>query len=495
MAYNPLLARRLLGDDPFFDADTGNLPAELRASQHYSPQGTHESSQQPSSQEMIPAFSGGYLPSVHDNPQHEPGLGLVSPQIAASYIPQQYTNQWDWGLTASPPADDDFPQTSTIQQRSNLVNPPTPGGQISSSQPKSVKHLTCWYWANNGCRLPDDVCLYSHFDTGRLADPPLQVQRGRPAVAGKNAKNLQPVYKDWRGHHRAHSAVGPHIQKQIEHIHAKAAHPSTPTPVRAEQSQTAKMIKREGSGSAEAAADFNRPHPGDHLSSPPAESYRNMSIDIGASGQPFHQQFSLFPRQTGSNFAPPSPAARYTSGTTQYGLGGPYGGLAGNHGSMSGNYAGMGDNQPNYGPGPHSFGGNTSGQSVGPSNGPTEMQIKDKVITELAGIVEMLEINYGISIDEQTEAVQKFMNVAHSLEEEARRAGNAASSTPSASTPAYGKPAANHERIMTAMEGSLNLVKMEKMVLAKAKARKQVVGGALESIQAVKLLPRGWIER
>lgn len=48
---------------------------------------------------------------------------------------------------------------------------------------------------------------------------------------------------------------------------------------------------------------------------------------------------------------------------------------------------------------------------------------------------------------------------------------------------------------MTAMEGSLNLVKMEKLVLAKAKARKQIVGGALESIQAAKLLPRGWIER
>lgn len=45
------------------------------------------------------------------------------------------------------------------------------------------------------------------------------------------------------------------------------------------------------------------------------------------------------------------------------------------------------------------------------------------------------------------------------------------------------------------MEGSLNLVQLDKMVLAKSKARKQVVGGHLEGIRAEKLLPRGWVER
>lgn len=48
---------------------------------------------------------------------------------------------------------------------------------------------------------------------------------------------------------------------------------------------------------------------------------------------------------------------------------------------------------------------------------------------------------------------------------------------------------------MTAMEGYINLVQMEKMVLAKSKARKQVVDGDLESIKAAKLLPRRWMER
>ena len=45
------------------------------------------------------------------------------------------------------------------------------------------------------------------------------------------------------------------------------------------------------------------------------------------------------------------------------------------------------------------------------------------------------------------------------------------------------------------MEGFWNLVHMEKMALAKSKARKQVVGRELESIEALKLLPRGWLER
>ena len=45
------------------------------------------------------------------------------------------------------------------------------------------------------------------------------------------------------------------------------------------------------------------------------------------------------------------------------------------------------------------------------------------------------------------------------------------------------------------MEGSWNLIQMKKMALAKSGARKQVVGRDLERIEALRLLPRGWIER
>ncbi|KAF6225514.1 hypothetical protein HO133_009514 [Letharia lupina] len=560
MAWNPVSASRLPADDPYCNKGLGNLPVESGASQLDGRYKTHRSgyakgyarntaaggydpqtqyakrpgyvtrhflntatgglgpeahpalcsgqlpqtpSRTHSSQEMTIASSVGHIPSLPGNPQHQPVL---------------------------PTAGGDLAHTPTNQQESNLANSPSPRGQISASQPKSVKHLTCWYWANKGCRLPDHVCLYSHFDTGRLAEPPVQIQRGRPAVAGKNATNPRPVYKDWKGHHRSQSAavVGPQIQKQIEHIYAKAGHPSNPTTVIPKQSETANMVKEELFGSAQPIVNYNRAHPDDSTSPAPADSYRNMSIGIGASNQPVQEHFIRSPPQMGGNFVAPSHAAQYPSGSirydtaSSYGPGGNYGGMGVNYGGTGGNYGGMDGNygMGGNGPDPHHFGVNgsnnpntsmPSGQYGGRSGGSTQemqkqMKVKDKVITELAGIVEMLEINYGISIDDQTTTFQKFMDIARSMEEEAREAGNVASSSetkgrasnvpaPSASIPSYGHPPSNHERIMTAMEGYINLVQMEKMVLAKSKARKQVVDGDLESIKAAKLLPRRWMER
>lgn len=236
MAHNPISARRLPVDDPFFNAGSGSLPADSKASQPYSPQGTHESSyvmgyapntatgsyslrvqsaghvmghtlntaggitkpeaysagfsghhprtpgRPYNSQETTFAPVGGYFPQVHGNPhgnpQHEPGWDLVSPPIRAGYFPRIYANEGDWGLVASPTTGG-LAQTHTNPQELNLTKSPPQEGQPSFARPKSVKHLTCWYWANKRCRLPDHACLYSHFDTGRLADPPVQVQRGR----------------------------------------------------------------------------------------------------------------------------------------------------------------------------------------------------------------------------------------------------------------------------------------------------------------------------
>ena len=116
MAYNPMSAARLPADDPFFSAGPGNLPGESEASQLHS-HGTRGSS--------------------HTRPYHA--------------------------------------QT----QDPNPVDLSTPRRQITTLQPNSVKHLTCWFWATTGCKFSDDTCLYSHFDTGMLAKAPVQVQRGR----------------------------------------------------------------------------------------------------------------------------------------------------------------------------------------------------------------------------------------------------------------------------------------------------------------------------
>ena len=35
-----------------------------------------------------------------------------------------------------------------------------------------VKYLTCWFWANGGCKKSGEQCLYSHYNTGKYAQRP-----------------------------------------------------------------------------------------------------------------------------------------------------------------------------------------------------------------------------------------------------------------------------------------------------------------------------------
>ena len=180
MAYNPISASELPADDPFFDSTPRDISAKSEASQlahqEYVGQLPQTASRLFSSQETNPAISDNYFSQRLGNDQ--PGWGRVSPLIATGYLPQTYGNQRDWSLLVSPTGGN-LSQTTAQQLKSNPVNSPNPRVQSSTSQPPSVKHLTCWYWANKGCKLADNVCLYAHFDTGRLADPPVQIQRGR----------------------------------------------------------------------------------------------------------------------------------------------------------------------------------------------------------------------------------------------------------------------------------------------------------------------------
>ena len=42
-----------------------------------------------------------------------------------------------------------------------------------------TKALTCYYWANyEKCKFDDAVCGYAHYDTGRVAEKPVQVEPG-----------------------------------------------------------------------------------------------------------------------------------------------------------------------------------------------------------------------------------------------------------------------------------------------------------------------------
>lgn len=234
MAYDSLSAPRILADDPFSNATTNNLPARSETFSSYSPYETfgrihgsscandfslnttadnHNSPKQsisrpghergpgldpaasgfrpefrsalypgqllrmpgrpPRSSEMTAEFSGDRFPSVHGNLQHQPGWGLEYPPITST----------------------SFLQTSTSQPHFNNVDTLASREEIKAAQPRSVKHLTCWYWANKGCRLPDHKCLYSHFDTGRLAEPPIQLQRGCEFPFYHISISLRPLFE------------------------------------------------------------------------------------------------------------------------------------------------------------------------------------------------------------------------------------------------------------------------------------------------------------
>ena len=119
--------------------------------------------------DMAPGSSGDRSPSMHGNLQHQ--LGLVSPSVTSI----------------------SFSRPLTSQAHSSVLDSPVSGERTSTSQPRSVKHLTCWYWATQGCKLPEHLCLYSHFNTGRLAEAPIQKQRGRESSYYNTSLHREPL--------------------------------------------------------------------------------------------------------------------------------------------------------------------------------------------------------------------------------------------------------------------------------------------------------------
>ncbi|MCJ1288126.1 hypothetical protein MMC26_007481 [Xylographa opegraphella] len=68
-----------------------------------------------------------------------------------------------------------------------------------ADQLKSVKHLTCFYWRKYGkCSKADEVCLYAHYNTGHIAEEPMHMAPGLPAVAGRNARSQLAFHQNWR---------------------------------------------------------------------------------------------------------------------------------------------------------------------------------------------------------------------------------------------------------------------------------------------------------
>jgi chromo domain-containing protein 1 len=53
-----------------------------------------------------------------------------------------------------------------------------PNDARNSSPPREMRSVgsTCWYWAHGGCNKPEERCIYKHYDTGVIAQPPPDAQ-------------------------------------------------------------------------------------------------------------------------------------------------------------------------------------------------------------------------------------------------------------------------------------------------------------------------------
>ncbi|KAL8803344.1 MAG: hypothetical protein Q9182_003232 [Xanthomendoza sp. 2 TL-2023] len=82
------------------------------------------------------------------------------------------------------------PQPTTIttpiptSTTANPIHPsaaaPAPPATSTGPSFPSVKHLTCYFWANFGrCKRSDEACRYAHFHTGRMAVNPMELRRVR----------------------------------------------------------------------------------------------------------------------------------------------------------------------------------------------------------------------------------------------------------------------------------------------------------------------------
>ncbi|KAI4261850.1 MAG: hypothetical protein L6R42_002960 [Xanthoria sp. 1 TBL-2021] len=183
---------------------------------------------------------GNYRPST-------PPIDLAGPSNPRQFVPQ-FSN------VTSPPIQQptlhiEQPQTPTSGRLHHAQgSDPIEGNKLNSPRVKTMKHLTCYYWADKGNCRNGDNCFYAHtWNSEGVAGKPIRKEPGststiapstslsliltimplEPAVAGKNAKKDNPAYIDWSRVHapfnppRPKSPIHPQIQAQIDEIHKK----------------------------------------------------------------------------------------------------------------------------------------------------------------------------------------------------------------------------------------------------------------------------------
>ncbi|KAL8920413.1 MAG: hypothetical protein Q9208_006295 [Pyrenodesmia sp. 3 TL-2023] len=104
-------------------------------------------------------------------------------------------------------------------------------GNANGSPPKkTMKHLTCFFFNKFGeCKLPEELCLYSHSHEGTtaVASAPVHKEPGKPAVAGRNAEKANPAYVHWPTYHGLPTPAPRHTKAAMSHAAKTEADPST----------------------------------------------------------------------------------------------------------------------------------------------------------------------------------------------------------------------------------------------------------------------------
>ncbi|MCJ1237362.1 hypothetical protein MMC14_005347 [Varicellaria rhodocarpa] len=84
---------------------------------------------------------------------------------------------------------------SPILGMGHVGNLGSPRAFASHSIRPSVKHLTCYYWKKVGkCRFSEEECLYSHKNTGQLAEAPQKVEPGGKSTTDESEENATLTY-------------------------------------------------------------------------------------------------------------------------------------------------------------------------------------------------------------------------------------------------------------------------------------------------------------
>ncbi|MCJ1486074.1 hypothetical protein MMC06_006250 [Schaereria dolodes] len=80
---------------------------------------------------------------------------------------------------------------------------------------KSMKDHACYFWLHSECKYKEEDCLYAHRYMEKVAEKPVHLQQGQPAVAGNNVKSGNPIYRRWRGSH--YQALSPSSSLIVKH--------------------------------------------------------------------------------------------------------------------------------------------------------------------------------------------------------------------------------------------------------------------------------------